>query len=161
MKDYYVDCLKKMHETYHQLFNKLTEFVAKVDYIKSNAKTAVLYNYTRPKIITNNSKKSFIRCKQLRHPIVERINETTEYVPHDISLGINKDIDDCDIDGMLIFGVNGVGKTVIMKAIGLVVVMAQSGMFVPATNFNYYPYQSLFARITGNDNIFKGLSFLK
>ena len=36
--------------------------------------------------------------------------------------------------------------------------MAQSGMFVPAKVFKYSPYTSLFARITGNDNIFKGLS---
>jgi hypothetical protein len=45
-----------------------------------------------------------------------------------------------------------------MKSIGIGVIMAQSGMFVPASTFEYSPYDSLFARITANDNIFKGLS---
>ena len=36
--------------------------------------------------------------------------------------------------------------------------MAQSGMFVPASKFIYYPYNYLFTRILGNDNLFKGLS---
>ena len=36
--------------------------------------------------------------------------------------------------------------------------MAQAGLFVPCTNFTYHPYNYLFTRILGNDNIFKGLS---
>lgn len=46
----------------------------------------------------------------------------------------------------------------LMKSIGLSVVMAQCGMFVPATSFEFSPYESIMARITGSDNIFKGLS---
>ena len=36
--------------------------------------------------------------------------------------------------------------------------MAQAGMFVPCTSFHYKPYNSIFTRILGNDNLFKGLS---
>ena len=36
--------------------------------------------------------------------------------------------------------------------------MAQSGLYVPCSEFTYYPYNYLFTRILGNDNIFKGLS---
>ena len=36
--------------------------------------------------------------------------------------------------------------------------MAQIGYYVPAKSFTYFPYNSLMTRITGNDNIFKGLS---
>ena len=36
--------------------------------------------------------------------------------------------------------------------------MAQSGMFVACDSMEFYPYKSLFTRILGNDNIFKGLS---
>ena len=36
--------------------------------------------------------------------------------------------------------------------------MAQSGMFVPASSFTYYPYDAIFTRIIGNDNLFKNLS---
>jgi DNA mismatch repair protein MutS len=36
--------------------------------------------------------------------------------------------------------------------------MAQCGMFVPATEFTFYPFKSIMTRIIGNDNLFKGLS---
>ena len=45
-----------------------------------------------------------------------------------------------------------------MKAVGLTVIMAQCGMFVPAKSFELSPYSSIYTRITGNDNLFKGLS---
>lgn len=45
-----------------------------------------------------------------------------------------------------------------MKSIGIAIILAQIGYFVPATEFVFEPYMALYARITGNDNIFKGLS---
>ena len=59
---------------------------------------------------------------------------------------------------MLIYGTNGVGKSSINKSIGIAIIMAQSGMFVPASSFTYYPYDAIFTRIIGNDNLFKNLS---
>ena len=63
-----------------------------------------------------------------------------------------------DNTGLLLYGTNAVGKTSFIKSVGISIVMSQSGMFVPASKFIYYPYSSLFTRILGNDNIFKGLS---
>ena len=57
---------------------------------------------------------------------------------------------------MLIYGTNGVGKFSINKSIGIAI-MAQSGMFVPASSFTYYPYDAIL-QIIGNDNLFKNLS---
>jgi DNA mismatch repair protein MutS len=51
-----------------------------------------------------------------------------------------------------------VGKTSFIKSIGIAIIMAQAGMFVPCEEFTYYPYEYLFTRLLGNDNIFKGLS---
>jgi ATPase subunit of ABC transporter with duplicated ATPase domains len=45
-----------------------------------------------------------------------------------------------------------------MKAVGLSVIMAQAGMYVPAINFKYHPYNHIMTRICGNDNIYKGMS---
>jgi len=134
-----------------------------VDFIKSSAKTAVLYNYCKPKIITKDNKlldNGFIRCTQLRHPVVERIINDVEYVPHDISLGKDENYTDTEkcTDGIILHGVNGSGKSILMKAVGISIVMAQCGMYVPASTFEYSPYKSLYCRITGNDNLFKGLS---
>jgi DNA mismatch repair protein MutS len=51
-----------------------------------------------------------------------------------------------------------VGKTSFIRALGISVIMAQAGLFVPATEFVYYPYKYIFTRILGNDNLFRGLS---
>jgi DNA mismatch repair protein MutS len=148
--DEYIKRLEVYQEKYGFMFRKIVEFVGLIDFLQSSALVAKLYNYTKPEIIKKD--KGYIKCKQLRHPIIERINIDTSYVPHDIEIGTN------DLDGMLIFGVNSSGKSALMKAIGLSVILAQIGMFVPATKYEFSPYNSLFARITGNDNIFKGLS---
>ena len=144
----YYESIKNLFNKYNKLFNKLANTIAYVDYLKSNAKTSVLYNYTRP-IIDNNRETSFINVTNMRHPIVERISDEVEYVPHSLELGNS---------GMLVYGLNGGGKSTIMKAIGLNVIMAQSGLFVPCSKMVYKPYTALFARITGEDNIFRGMS---
>lgn len=61
-------------------------------------------------------------------------------------------------NGILIFGTNAVGKTSFIRAVGIAVIMAQCGMYVPATTFTYKPYTAIFSRILGNDNLFRGLS---
>jgi DNA mismatch repair protein MutS len=45
-----------------------------------------------------------------------------------------------------------------MKAVGLCLIMAQCGMYVPCTEFEFTIYNSIYTRITGNDNIFRGQS---
>ena len=58
----------------------------------------------------------------------------------------------------MLYGLNAAGKSVLMKAIGINIIMAQAGFFVAAKQFTYYPYKSLYTRITGNDNQSRGLS---
>lgn len=158
-KDGYVDMLTTFYKDYGYTFKKLVQFISIIDFIKSSAKTAKLNNYVKPTIVMDKNDKpldnGYIKCKDLRHPIVERIKEDTEYIPHNVELG---KYNNNELDGMLIFGINSAGKSTTMKALGLSIIMAQTGMFVPATNFQYSPYDSLFARISSNDNIFKGLS---
>lgn len=144
--------LKKMDEyiiKYSSMFTKFIDFVSKIDYIKSNAKTAVLYNYCRPQPVLHNEG-SFITCKKIRHPIIERIIDTP-YIPHDIDIG-NK------IKGILLHGLNSSGKSALMKAIGLNIIMAQAGMYVAAESYTFCPFKSLMTRISGYDNIFRGYS---
>jgi DNA mismatch repair protein MutS len=87
----------------------------------------------------------------MRHCLIEHLNTNELYVSNDLVLG---DM----INGMLLYGTNAVGKTSFIKSIGISIIMAQAGMFVPCEEFTFYPYQYLFTRILGNDNIFKGLS---
>jgi DNA mismatch repair protein MutS len=142
--------LKNMIDNYEKMFDKVISFITYLDYIVSNAITANKFAYTKPKIVDSKSKESYLKAKNMRHPIVERLIDY-EYVPHSIELGN-------DLKGMLIYGLNSSGKSVLMKAVGLSVIMAQCGMYVPAKSFELAPYSSIYTRITGNDNLFKGLS---
>ena len=63
-----------------------------------------------------------------------------------------------ECNGLLLYGVNGSGKSSLSKAVGCNILLAQCGFFVPSKEFQYYPYKKIFTRINGDDNIFKGMS---
>ena len=158
IKKKFSDLLVMFGSKYKDMFRQISQFIAKVDFIKSNAKTAKLYNYCKPELIINENN-GFMNITKMRHPIIERIKTDIEYIPHNVRLGkSNIHTDSQELDGILLYGLNSAGKSSYMKAIGCNLIMAQCGMYVAAESYQYSPYESLFARITGNDNIFKGLS---
>ena len=146
----YLGKLEYFYQNYAPCLRAVSFFIAQVDFYKSNAKSAILYGYSQPRIVPHTN--SYMDVKELRHPIIERIQTSTEYVPNDILIG--KD----DLNGILLYGCNAVGKSSLMKAVGLNIIMAQAGMYVAATNFTYQPFDYIFTRISDNDNIFKGQS---
>jgi DNA mismatch repair protein MutS len=95
-----------------------------------------------------------VNAKELRHCLIEHIQTQELYVANDISLSSEA----TDPTGILLYGTNAVGKTSFIRALGIAVIMAQSGMYVPCTRFSYRPYRAIFTRILGNDNLFKNLS---
>lgn len=145
---YYFENISKFYVKYKLMFKEISSFTSYIDLFKSNAKTSIMYNYVRP--IIEKSDNSFINCEQLRHPIIERIIDF-EYVPHDLHIGN-------DLKGILLFGLNSCGKSSLIKKLGISIIMAQAGLFVPAKKYTFSPYHYIFTRITGNDNLFKGLS---
>jgi len=150
----------KMNEVYTEFINNLIQQSEKFEYIEKfiihfdvlycKAYSAIQYDYCKPNIIQRN--KSFIETTGLRHALIEHINEYETYVANDITIGNNI------TDGILLYGVNMSGKTSLIRSIGIAVIMAQAGLYVPASSFTFYPYQYLFTRILGNDNLFQGLS---
>jgi DNA mismatch repair protein MutS len=96
---------------------------------------------------------SYMKASEVRHPLIEHIQKNELYVTNDISLGSNT-----SKSGILLFGTNAVGKTSFIRAIGIIIIMAQTGLYVPCSSFEYSPYKAIFSRILGNDNLFKGLS---
>ena len=74
---------------------------------------------------------------------------------NDIEIGNEMNISQT---GMLLYGTNASGKSSLMKAVGLNIIMAQAGFYVAAEEFHYRPYQRLFTRILNADNIFRGES---
>ena len=147
--NYFLEKLAYFQNTYIKYFSEIVTFVGDVDNIKSNAKTSINFKYTRP--IIEKYKRSFCDIKGIRHPIIERIHDDVEYIKNDLVLGR-------DITGMLLFGTNASGKSSLMKAVGLNIIMAQAGLFCSCDEFKYYPYNYIFSRINNNDNIFKGES---
>lgn len=153
MKDVYLEYLDGKINEYHNVFAWLNDWIAEVDVFKSHAKCAKKFSYKRPRITEytddNGSIVSYLDCKGLRHPIIERIQKDIEFIPNDIRL--------CR-DGILLFGLNGGGKSSLLKAVGLTVILAQMGSFVPCEEMVFYPFKTIYTRIMGTDNIFKGMS---
>ena len=137
-------------EVYQHMLESIIGFITMIDVILAKAYIAKKYNYCKPSIVDAN--KSFICAKGLRHCLIEHLQNDELYVTNDITIGNGT------LDGMLLYGTNAVGKTSFIRALGISLVMAQSGLFVPASEFVYRPYTTIFTRIIGNDNIFKGLS---
>ena len=127
----------------------LIDSIQTLDLIHTKKHIALLYNYSKPMI--EKKENSYFNAVKLRHPLIENIDRNEIFVTNDISLGD-------DTNGILLYGTNAVGKTSLIKSIGICVIMAQCGLFVPCEKFIYNPYEYIFTRIIGNDNIFKGLS---
>lgn len=112
--------------------------MARVDVLKCIAKVADEYNYCKPTIVredTDDHSNSFVEVHNLRHPIIERINESVKYVLHSLCLGARPpnlpnlpNLPEMAStsgyslkvqDGMIIFGLNCSGKSSLMKSIGI------------------------------------------
>ncbi len=149
LRNLYEKFIESLKEQYKSL-QLITKFIAEFDLNYTKAFLAVKYNHVMP-TIDNTNPESFVEAKQLRHPLIENLNNNETYVANDVELNNNQ-------QGILLFGTNAVGKSSLIKAIGISVIMAQAGFFVSASNFRYNPYKNIFTRILGNDNLFKGLS---
>lgn len=146
----YKETITDIADNYLDILKNMTRFVTDIDVVKAGAKMAIEKSFTCPQIVEHDN--SFIDFKGIRHPIIEHINQKIHYVDNDIALGNN------ETDGILLFGVNASGKSSLMKAIGINLVLAQAGFFVACKELTYSPFEYLFTRIWNNDNIFKGQS---
>ena len=151
----YQGILKKLQD-YQCEINNVSELITYVDVIYAKSFIANKYNYCKPKIETSESGQSFIKATDLRHCLIEKIQQSELYIGNDITIGNGNE--NSNLNGVLLYGTNAVGKTSFIRALGISVIMAQAGLYVPASSFKYKPYKYIFTRILGNDNIFKGLS---
>jgi DNA mismatch repair protein MutS len=160
----YLDFLKQFGNEYYSYLEYLSSYIAKFDLLITKVYLAKTYNYCRPTITPNicetasngnndQPNASYVNVTGLRHCLIEHIQQNEIYVSNDIHLGGNS-----GCSGALLYGTNAVGKTSFIRALGIAIILAQSGMFVPATDFVYFPYTAIFSRILGNDNLFRGLS---
>ena len=149
LQEFFKKECKKISNKYSDIYNYWTQKISFIDFLNSGAICAKKLGYCKPDLF--NSKNSYFEAESLRHPIVESLNQEVVYHPHSLSLGK-------ELNGILLYGINSSGKSTLMKSIGLNIILAQIGYYVSASKFLLSPYKSLFTRISGNDNIFRGLS---
>lgn len=135
---------------YNAALEQISKFVGFADFISNLAYVSYNNGYFKPTIEKRAC--GYFKATELRHPIIEVIHDQVKYVPNDLFLGCG------DHSGILLYGVNAVGKSSLMKSAGIAIIMAQMGCYVPAKTFTYSPYRHIFTRISNNDNIFKGQS---
>ena len=145
-------CLQCMNAC-EQTWEVLEDWVGRIDCNYTLAKVCRERGYTRPTIVEVQGFSGF-QAEGLRHPLLESLQTRVEYVKHNVSLGF----DPKDDKGWLLYGMNASGKSSLMKAIGIAVLLAQCGCYVPATKFSLVPFRSLLTRILNHDNLWAGLS---
>jgi len=137
-------------QQYGKEIDLVTGYVAALDSVTTRAYLSKTFNYCKP-TIDAKAEKPYLQATQMRHALIEHLQQNELYVPNDITIGKSR-------DGMLLYGTNAVGKSSLIRSVGICVVLAQAGFFVPCQTFLFKPYQAVFTRILGNDDIFKGLS---
>ncbi|AQG78865.1 DNA mismatch repair protein MutS [Spirosoma montaniterrae] len=120
-----------------------------LDVLSSFARVAVRNKYVRPQI--NESK--VLTIKDGRHPVIEQQLPPGEpYIPNDIYL------DDETQQIIIITGPNMAGKSALLRQTALIVLMAQSGSFVPASMAEIGLVDKIFTRVGASDNLSRGES---
>lgn len=117
--------------------------LATIDYHFAKARYAVKFNAVEPEIVT----KRLIELENMRHPLLNVENIVTN------NFEIGK-----DFKSVIITGSNTGGKTVTIKTIGLFILMAETGMFLPCTHAKIYPFEDVFADIGDDQSILQNLS---
>ncbi len=124
------------------------EAVAEIDVICSFAETAEKNGYTMPKVDMGGR----IYIKDGRHPVVERLNRTSRFIPNDVIL------DSGENQIAIITGPNMAGKSTYMRQTALIVLMAQIGSFVPAAEAEIGIVDRIFTRVGASDDLSSGQS---
>jgi DNA mismatch repair protein MutS len=127
-------------------WSSMEEWISHVDCSRTIAKVCVEKGFVCPELDSSEGD-AFVELKGLRHPLVT--NTRVAYVQHDVCLGP---------ESWLVYGMNASGKSTLMKATGIAVLLAQSGCFVPAQSMRLRPFQSVYTRILNHDNLMAGMS---
>jgi len=166
LKDYedkILNAEEKIYELEAELFNEVRLFIAaEAEAIQHNAKLIAMldcfaslaecaeeYNYVKPELSDDDK----IEITEGRHPVVERILPPGEkFTPNNCHLNTEEN------QVIILTGPNMAGKSVYLRQIGLIVLLAQIGSFVPAKNAKIGLVDRIFTRVGASDNITAGES---
>jgi len=125
----------------------ISQVVAELDVLASFAEAAAKEGYTRPELTSDFS----LEITAGRHPVVERMMPREKFIPNDVTLSE-------DARMIILTGPNMAGKSTVLRQVGLIVLMAQVGSFVPAGKARVGIVDRLFTRVGASDNLVRGQS---
>ncbi|WP_322798625.1 DNA mismatch repair protein MutS [Thermoflexus sp.] len=146
------------YELFAEVRGKVAEYIerlqgvarrlAELDVYQALAEAAARYGYTRPVVEESDR----IEIREGRHPMVERHLPPGEpFVPNDAELSASRRL-------IILTGPNLSGKSVYIRQVALITLMAQMGSFVPARSARIGIADRLFARVGASDDITAGIS---
>jgi DNA mismatch repair protein MutS len=125
----------------------VSESVAAVDALAGLAQVAVRRGYVRPEVSDGPG----LEIRGGRHPVVETMMPRETFIPNDVRL-------DDDSRVMILTGPNMAGKSTVLRQVGLIVLLAHVGSFVPATRARIGLVDRIFTRVGASDNLVRGQS---
>ena len=120
--------------------------LSEIDALCSLSLVSEEHHLIRPKF----NKGHDLRIIDGRHPVVEIVSNNN-YVKNDVIM-------DSDTNTLLITGPNMSGKSTYMRELAIIVIMAQMGSFVPASEANLPIFDSIYTRIGASDDLVSGES---
>ena len=151
-RTYWSDMCMIIMEAGTYIWSFIEQWIAHVDTVQCMGRVSKERGF-HPPTIEDAEQGSAVEIQAIRHPLVETTASRVSYVKHNISLGY-KD----SSKGWLIYGTNASGKSTTMKAVGIAIILAQAGCFVPAQSMRLRPFRAIYTRILNQDNLFAGLS---
>lgn len=137
------EVLKKVEQ-----IQQTSDAISELDCLVSFAEISEKNNYCLPKL----NSKGILEIIEGRHPVVEQLTEHNSFVPNDTFL------DSADNQLLIITGPNMAGKSVYIRQVALIVLMAHIGCFVPAKSAKISIVDRIFVRSGASDVITEGLS---
>lgn len=136
--------LSKKFETITNELKNNVKLIGEIDFIFAKASFSKSINGIKPEI----NEMKYINLISARHPLIDK----NKVVPIDISIGKN-------YSSLIITGPNTGGKTVALKTVGLLLLMAYSGLLIPASEkSSIYIFDEIFADIGDEQSIAESLS---
>ena len=125
----------------------VAQLTAELDVLATLAEVAEREGYTRPEVDNGFD----LEIVAGRHPVVERMMPREKFIPNDVRLTEGARM-------IILTGPNMAGKSTVLRQIGLIVLMAQMGSFVPAASARIGVVDRLFTRVGASDNLVRGQS---
>lgn len=127
---------------------RLSDIIGEIDVYSSMAYLAWQNHYCCPVFSENRN----LHIEAGRHPVIEKLMGEAEFIPNDTQL----DYPETCI--ALITGPNMAGKSTYLRQVGLLVILAQIGSYVPANAMQMPIFDRVFTRVGASDNLAQGQS---